>query len=132
MTRPTRCRLLLTGAAEGLGAEIAEALARAGHDVVGVSRTHRSTEHLARRAEQAGRNYIHLACDLTQPAAVVAAIEPHAGGIGMLVHNAHVLDVKPFEQTSADAFEQAYLDLSVQHPSAWTHEMDLRPSSERF
>jgi hypothetical protein len=30
------------------------------------------------------------------------------------------------------AIAQAYLDLSAQHPSAWTHEMDLRPFSERF
>jgi hypothetical protein len=27
---------------------------------------------------------------------------------------------------------QVYLDLSTQPPSAWTHEMDLRPFSERF
>jgi len=27
---------------------------------------------------------------------------------------------------------QAYLDLSAQPPSTWTHEMDLRPFSERF
>ena len=108
MPRPTRRRLLLTGAAEGFGAEIAETFARAGHDVVGVSRTARATEQLARRVEQAGRNYIHLTCDLTQPAAVVAAIEPHAGGIDVLVHNAHLLDVSPFEQTSTEAFEQAW------------------------
>ena len=30
------------------------------------------------------------------------------------------------------AIAQAYLDLSTQHPSAWTQEMDLRPFSERF
>jgi NAD(P)-dependent dehydrogenase (short-subunit alcohol dehydrogenase family) len=33
---------------------------------------------------------------------------------------------------NASAIAQAYLDLSAQHPSAWTHEMDLRPFSERF
>ena len=144
MTRPIRSRLLLTGAAEGLGAGIAETFARAGHDVVGLSRTHRSTEHLARRVEQAGRNYIHLTCDLTQPAAVVAAIEPHAGGIDVLIHNGHLLDIKPFEQTSADAFEQAWRvvvrarshePISTFRRSTrqqGTHEMDLRAYSERF
>ena len=30
------------------------------------------------------------------------------------------------------AIAQACLALSAQHPSAWTHEMDLRPFSERF
>jgi NAD(P)-dependent dehydrogenase (short-subunit alcohol dehydrogenase family) len=236
IARPARRRLLLTGAAEGLGADIAETFARAGHDVVGVSRTDKSTELLIRRVEQAGGKYTHLACDITRTADVVAAMEPHAGQIDVLVHNAHLLTIKPFEQTTTGEFEQAwrvaclgamvsvqaviphmaarrqgaviltgataglrgtanfsafasakfalrglaqslareygpqgvhiahvvldglidepqtdqrfgassagrmnasaiaqaYLDLSAQRPSAWTHEMDLRPFSERF
>jgi NAD(P)-dependent dehydrogenase (short-subunit alcohol dehydrogenase family) len=31
-----------------------------------------------------------------------------------------------------DAIAQAYLALATQHRSAWTHELDLHPSSERF
>jgi NAD(P)-dependent dehydrogenase (short-subunit alcohol dehydrogenase family) len=31
-----------------------------------------------------------------------------------------------------DAVASIYLELASQHPSAWTHEMDLRPFSERF
>jgi NAD(P)-dependent dehydrogenase (short-subunit alcohol dehydrogenase family) len=236
MGRPVRPTLLLTGAAEGLGADIAETFARAGHDVVGLSRTLKAREHLTHRVEQAGGKYVHLACDLTRPADVATACEPLAGQIEVLIHNAHVLDIKPFEQTSIAEFEQAwrvvclgamvsvrtvvphmtsrgqgtiiltgatagrrgaakfsafasakfalrglaqslareygpkgvhvahvvldglidepqtdarfgsassgrmkasaiaraYLDLSTQHPSAWTHEVDLRPFSERF
>jgi len=30
------------------------------------------------------------------------------------------------------AIARSYLYLAGQHPSAWTHELDLRPSSERF
>lgn len=231
-----RRTLLLSGAAEGLGAEIAETFARAGHDVVGISRTNRSTEHLTQRIELAGGRYRHIACDITQAAAAMAAIEPYARQIDVLIYNAHSLAIKPFEQTTAGEFEhawrvaclgaviaaqsvvphmaarrqgviiltgataglrgatnfsafasakfalrgfgqalareygpkgvhvahvvldglidgpqtdqrfgaassgrmnpvpvaQAYLDLSAQHPSAWTHEMDLRPYSERF
>lgn len=236
MARPVRPKLLLTGAAEGLGAELAEAFARAGHDVIGLSRTLKASEHLAHRVGQAGGKYTHLACDLTRPADVANACGPIAGEIDVLVHNAHLLDIKPFEQISVAAFEQAwrvvclgamvsvqtviphmtsrgrgtiiltgataglrgaanfsafasakfalrglaqslareygpkgvhvahvvldglidepqtdarfgsaptgrmkasaiaqaYLALSAQHPSAWTHEMDLRPFSERF
>lgn len=236
MGHADRPKLLLTGAAEGLGADIVETFAKAGHDVVGLSRTLKSREHLAHRVEQAGGKYTHLACDLTRPADVAAACGPVAGEIDVLVHNAHVLDIRPFEQISIAGFEhtwrvvclgamvsvqtviphmtsrgrgtiiltgataglrgaasfsafasakfalrglaqslareygpkgvhvahvvldglidepqtdarfgsapsgrmkasavaQAYLDLSRQHPSAWTHEMDLRPFSERF
>jgi NAD(P)-dependent dehydrogenase (short-subunit alcohol dehydrogenase family) len=235
MARPTRRCLLLPGAAEGLGASIAETFARAGHDVLGLSRTNRS-EHLKRRVEQSGGIYTHLSCDITQPTEVAAALQPHAGHIDVFVHNPHVLAIKPFEQTTASEFEQAwrvaclgamlsaqsvlphmiargegaiiltgatagirgaaqfsafasakfalrglaqslarefgpkgvhvahvildglideaqtdqrfgppqstrmepdfvartYLELASQHPSAWTHEMDLRPFSERF
>lgn len=31
-----------------------------------------------------------------------------------------------------DAIAKAYLDLVRQHPSAWTHELDLRPCDEQF
>jgi len=31
-----------------------------------------------------------------------------------------------------DAIARAYVELVRQHPSAWTHELDLRPFSERF
>ena len=235
--RPTSGRCCCTGVAEGLGAEIAETFARAGHDVVGLSRTRRSSEHLTRRVEQAGgklrpyRLRSHPAGRGRRRAAGRYARE-----IDVLVHNAHALAIKPFEQTTTVEFEhawrvaclgamlsvqaviphmatrgqgtiiltgatagvrgtasfsafasakfalrglaqslareygpkgvhvahvvldglidepqtdqrfgsapsgrmkasaiaQAYLDLSAQHPSAWTHEMDLRPFSERF
>ena len=232
----SRRMLLITGIAEGLGADIAETFAKAGHDIVGISRTDRSTEHLTHRVEQAGGRYRHITCDITQAKAATAAIEPHAAEIDVLIHNAHVLDIKPFEETTSDEFEhawrvaclgaviavqsvvphmaarkrgtviltgatagrrgganfsafasakfalrgfgqslareygpqgvhvahivldglidepqtdrrfcrsssgrmnasavaRAYLDLATQHPSAWTHEMDLRPFSEKF
>jgi len=236
MNRPVRRTLLITGIAEGLGADIAETFANAGHDIIGISRGHRSTENLARRVEQAGGRYTHLACDITQPATTAAAIATYADRIDVLIHNAHQIAIKPFERTTVSEFEQAwrvaclgamisvqsviapmaaraqgaiiltgataglrgaanfaafasakfalrglaqslareygpkgvhvahvvldglidepqtdrrfgtsssmrmnsgaiaraYLDLSAQHPSAWTHEMDLRPHSERF
>jgi short-subunit dehydrogenase len=50
--------------AEGLGAGIAETFARAGHDVIGLSRTMWSTEQLTRCVEQAGAKNLRLACDI--------------------------------------------------------------------
>ena len=103
-----RRTLLLTGVAEGLGAGIAETFAKAGHDVIGLSRTTRSTEHLTRRIEQAGGNYIHLACDITHAANTTAAIKPYADRIDVLIHNPHWLAIKPFDQTTTDEFELAW------------------------
>src|SRR5438105_2234163 len=103
-----RRKLLLTGVAEGLGAEIAGTFAHAGHDVVGLSRSMKSTEHLTRRVERAGGSYIHLACDITRTADTAAAIKPHADRIDVLIHNPHRLTIKPFEQTTSDEFEQAW------------------------
>ena len=70
--------------AEGLGVEIAETFAMAGHDIIGLSRIMRSTEHLTRRVEKAGGSYIHLACDITRTAETTAAIEPYADHIDVL------------------------------------------------
>lgn len=233
MARPL---LLVTGIAEGLGAEIAAGFARAGHDVIGLSRSDRCATPIRQSVERHDGCYVHIACDVTSPSKLAAALAPYAGRIGVLVHNASVLLIRPFEKTTAIEFEhiwrvtclgamlsaqavlphmaargkgtiiftgataavrgganfsafasakfalrglaqslareygpkgvhiahlvldglideaqtdqrfgtsstgrmspqaiaQALVDLSAQHPSAWTHEMDLRPFSERF
>jgi NAD(P)-dependent dehydrogenase (short-subunit alcohol dehydrogenase family) len=99
--------LLLTGAAEGLGTCLVETFAGAGYAVLGLSRTDRA-EHLRRRVEQAGGRYTHLVCDLTQPADVTAILGPFADRIDVLIHNAHILTIKPFAETTASEFEQAW------------------------
>ena len=108
MAHPPRRTLLLTGVAEGLGAALAETFARAGHDVVGLSRTTKSAEQLTHRVEQAGGKYTHLLCDIARTTDAAAAIKPYAGRIDVLIHNPHLLTIKPFEQTTADDFEQAW------------------------
>jgi NAD(P)-dependent dehydrogenase (short-subunit alcohol dehydrogenase family) len=62
MARPV---LLLTGIAEGLGAAIAAAFARAGHDVIGLSRSDRAAEHITELVEQGGGRYTHLVLPAT-------------------------------------------------------------------
>jgi NAD(P)-dependent dehydrogenase (short-subunit alcohol dehydrogenase family) len=103
-----RRTLLLTGAAEGFGASIARTFAAADHDVVGLARTDRSSVHLGPLVRQSGANYTHLTCDITQPADVAAVLRPHADRIDVFVHNPHLLAIKPFEQTTAIDFEQAW------------------------
>lgn len=233
---PARPTLLLTGAAEGLGASIAATFAAAGHDVLGLARSDRASAHLARVVGEHGGAYVPLICDITRPADVTDALRPHADRIGVVVHNAHTLLIKPMDDTTFPEFEhiwrvtcfggfiasqlvlphmvargtgtiiltgataglrggakfaafasakfalrglaqslsrefgprgvhvvhvvldglideaqterrfgpsnavrmdpdavaRAYLGLATQHPSAWTHELDMRPYSERF
>ncbi len=108
MGDPVRRTLLLNGAAEGLGASIATTFAAGGYDVVGLARTERSSAQLSQRVEQSGGAYTHLVCDVGQPIDVAAVLQPHAGCIDVLVHNPHLLVIKPFEQTPAGEFEQAW------------------------
>jgi NAD(P)-dependent dehydrogenase (short-subunit alcohol dehydrogenase family) len=103
-----RRTLLLAGAAEGLGASIVETFARAGHDVIGLSRTERSSGHLKRLVEQGGGSYTHLACDIVRPPQMIAAIAPYADHIDVLIHNAHVLTIRSFVETAVGEFEQAW------------------------
>jgi NAD(P)-dependent dehydrogenase (short-subunit alcohol dehydrogenase family) len=105
MARPT---LLLTGIAEGLGADIAGTFAKAGHDVIGLSRSARASEQVTRRVEAAGGKYLHLACDITRTAELSEAIKPYADRIEILIHNPQLLTIKPFEQTTIEVFEETW------------------------
>ena len=108
MSGSARPALLITGVAEGLGASIAQAFAKAGYDVVGLARSDRAAPHLARLVGDAGGRYAHLTCDLTQPAQVVNALLPHVDRIAVLVHNAAALLIKPFAETGVAEFEQVW------------------------
>jgi len=70
--------ILVTGASRGIGAAVAQALAGAGHDVVGLSRS---------GSTMAGRG---IACDVTDDAALKRAIAEAASGARLrgLVNNA--------------------------------------------
>jgi NAD(P)-dependent dehydrogenase (short-subunit alcohol dehydrogenase family) len=108
MTLSARPRLLITGIAEGLGADIAGIFARMGYDVIGLSRTQRASESIGQLVAHSGGRYTHLACDITHPADVALALHPVAEGIDVLVHNAQHLLIKPFAEISADEFEQVW------------------------
>jgi len=41
-------------------------------------------------------------------------------------------DRDPTTALSPDAIADVYLRLHLQHPTTWTHELDLRPATERF
>ena len=101
----SRPLLLVAGIAPGLGASIASAFAGVGYDVLGLARSDRAAREIDSEVASAGGQYAHLCCDLTRPADVAAALGPYAGRISVVIHNAHVLSIKPFDQSDEQEFE---------------------------
>ena len=91
-------RAVITGSNSGIGHGVAEALARAGADVVLNSFTDRAEDHalaadIGRRHGVAAR---YIAADMADGAACRALIE-RAGGCDILVNNAGIQHVAPVE-----------------------------------
>ncbi|MGD9573224.1 MAG: SDR family NAD(P)-dependent oxidoreductase [Thermoleophilia bacterium] len=82
---------LVTGASSGLGVTFAEGLAAAGADVVLAARRVDRLEEVAARIRETGRRALPVACDVTDPEQVEAAVEAAVGEFGsidVLVANA--------------------------------------------
>ena len=88
----------VSGTSRGLGARFARALARAGADVVGTSRTLDSLEEIKDEIENIGRKFLPLAMDVTDyesiQVAVDTAVEEY-GRIDVLMANAGCNRRKP-------------------------------------
>ena len=82
---------LVTGASRGIGAAIAERLAREGARVVGTATTPAGAEHISAALAPAGGRGVVL--DVTRAesiAAVLADLDAREGGVGILVNNAGI------------------------------------------
>jgi NAD(P)-dependent dehydrogenase (short-subunit alcohol dehydrogenase family) len=92
-----------------------------------------------------GAGFVNLAAPKFGLRAVAQSMARELGPQG--IHVAHVIidgqirspryesalgDRGPDSLLEPDAIAQAYLNLHRQHRSAWTHELDLRPWSEKF
>ncbi len=87
---------VVTGGTRGIGQAIALALAEAGADIVGVSRT--PNLEVEKTILALGRRYIHLAVDLTQreqTRKVVPAVVAGMGDINILVNNSAIIRRTP-------------------------------------
>ncbi|GAA6194931.1 SDR family oxidoreductase [Pseudophaeobacter arcticus] len=84
--------VVITGASRGIGADAARVFAQAGSNLALLAR---STDSLAALAEELGGNTLAFACDVSEPAAVAAALQKvHAdfGSIDVLINNAGIID----------------------------------------
>lgn len=101
---------LVTGAGAGIGRAIAETFAAAGASVVVTDRTLEGARVVAEAIVAAGGKAVAVACDVTDEAAMEAAVGAAVeafGGVTILVNNAGGGGPKPFEMPMGD-FEWAY------------------------
>ncbi|MEO8031576.1 MAG: SDR family NAD(P)-dependent oxidoreductase [Gemmatimonadota bacterium] len=104
----TQPAALITGATEGIGRATAFALARIGHPVGVCARTAANVEALLVELRQQGFTAAGIACDVSNAdsvARMVAHIEAALGPIGVLINNAGIARLKPFEQLTIEDFD---------------------------
>lgn len=84
--------VVITGASRGIGADAARVFAQAGANLALLAR---SSDSLAALVQEIGGNALAFACDVSEPAAVAAALQKaHAdfGSLDVLINNAGVID----------------------------------------
>ena len=105
-----RRTVLITGGSRGLGLVMARQLAAAGARLALVARDERELERARRELIGAGAEVLALPCDVRVQADVNAAVQEavkHFGGIDVLINNAGVIQVGPFQQMTIKDFEDA-------------------------
>lgn len=88
-------RVLVTGAAQGIGRRIAEGFATAGASLLLLDRQEQAVEALASELRNQGREARALAVDLADPPASAAALTG-LDGLDVLVHNAAYFPLTDF------------------------------------
>ncbi|ULU26034.1 SDR family oxidoreductase [Dyella terrae] len=101
---------IVTGASRGIGAAIAERLARDGFTVViNYAGDATSAEALARQIENAGGRALTAQADVADPVAVrrlFDAAETAFGGVDVLVNNAGVMQLAPIAESDDALFDR--------------------------
>src|SRR4051812_746693 len=101
---------LVTGASGGIGRAIARGLAAAGAAVgVGYGQGAQAAGGLVTELRDAGARAVPVGADLRRPEAaeeLVAAVESQLGPVDVLVANAGLSRIQPFEEVSAADFDE--------------------------
>ncbi|KGI78261.1 SDR family oxidoreductase [Oleiagrimonas soli] len=108
MTNPNQVAIV-TGASRGIGAAIAERLARDGFTVaINYAGNTAEAEQLVRKIEAAGGRAITAQADVSDPEAVTRmfdAAEAAFGGVDVLVNNAGIMKLAPLADSDDGLFE---------------------------
>lgn len=109
MTQPNKAAIV-TGGSRGIGAAVAERLARDGFSVaVNYSNDTATAEALVRKIEQAGGRAFAAKGDVSDPAAVRALFDSAQaafGGIDVLVNNAGIMQLATFANSDDALFDR--------------------------
>jgi 2-deoxy-D-gluconate 3-dehydrogenase len=104
---------LVTGCRRGIGMALAEALAEAGADIIGVSASLKgSGEEVARRVTKLGRKFTGHSCDLHDRLSLYAFIQKLSAQIDILVNNAGIIRRAPAAEYS-DADWDAVIEVNL-------------------
>jgi 3-oxoacyl-[acyl-carrier protein] reductase len=110
MDKQTGKVAIVTGASRGIGAAVAERLARDGFSVVvNYAESVAPAEALVRKIEQAGGHAQVAKADVSEPAAVRTlfdAAEAAFGGVDVLVNNAGIMTLGAVADTDDAAFDR--------------------------
>jgi NAD(P)-dependent dehydrogenase (short-subunit alcohol dehydrogenase family) len=124
MSKPSRVALI-TGGGRGLGREIALALATRGLAVAVGARTVAQVEAVADAARARGARAHAVALDVTDPAAVRAAVTDVATALGpvdVLVNNAGIAESAAFAKSDLEHWER-HLKINATGPYLLTREV---------
>lgn len=107
---------IVTGSSRGIGAAIAERLARDGFAVViNYSNDNASADELASRIAAAGGRAIAVKADISSPAAVSTLFDATTdafGGVDVLINNAGIMKLAPIAE-SDDALIDSHLAINL-------------------
>lgn len=128
-------RVLVTGAGRGIGRAIALRFARAGAKVAVASRTSSELDSLVAEIEKAGGSaraqQMNVADHGSVEAAVWRAVEFTGGALDVLVNNAGVFDIKPFDKMDLATWRRN-IEVNLNGPFFVTHEaLEALLESER-
>lgn len=129
-----RRRVLVTGAARGVGAAVAREMALAGYELALIGRQAERLENFAQELSQdSSRPWTHV-CDLAVPESIeimLAALEKEWGGVDILVNNAGVAEAAPYRKFDLSQWERA-MAVNVRAPACLAAALVPGMSSRAF